>query len=584
MCGIAGLWGKWVSDNSSKALQLVKQMTATLAHRGPDGDGFVHHGGAVLGHRRLSIIDLEGGQQPLFNEQKTIAAVVNGEIYGYKEIQQELLQRGHQLRTKSDSEVLIHLWEERRERLCEQLNGEFAGALVSSTSLFLFRDWCGVKPLYYRILPTGCLAFCSELAPLKDLGPVELNAQELRRIFLHEPSADKTIFNGIFAVPPGTVLEISLLGKFTLHDYRARLLSSQPILPLKQAFSQAVKDRLVADVPVGVYLSGGLDSNTVLWEMIHQGVKPKAYSISFADAQFDERPVVEQVAKELGIDVAFMVCQDPQLDLIPYLKSVQTPAPYVHGIAKWQLSRFVRDDHTKVVLTGEGADELFCGYQSFVFLRFALFVKQHPRFRNIALKAFEKYLGRRPPQGDVHLNIPRWLEAGLLLPTADRDRQMSVDRLFQEKFLKTAEMQPPISVRRQLNSQDELDLWREFFIDHSLAAFVLVILGDRVEMAHSVEARTPFLDPRVLRSALAYSGRQCVIGTKVKNPIRQLPRAAALRDVEKRMFYSGLDPVLNAHRDQLRSIVDGKSLLFKELGSSPQDQMVQLQSEILVHL
>lgn len=575
MCGLAGMWGP------SADPRILKNMLESIAHRGPDGQQQVVYGQGCFGHARLSIIDLSGGTQPIWNEKHDHLITVNGEVYGYQEIQDQLVARGHSLATKSDSEVLLHLFEEKKERFLDRINGEFAGVISDGESIVLFRDWAGIKPLYYRFLADGTLAYASEIKALKTLGHAKVNIFELERVFAHAPSKDRTIYSGIFCVPPGTILHVSRHMKLTISSYRKELLDKREPIDLQSAFLSSVKERLIADVPVGIYLSGGMDSNAVAQAVMNCGYKPKAFSIRFSDRAVDESPLIDAAAREMGISLEYCSGDRLEDDLASYLKSVEMVSPYVHGVAKWRLSRLVRSNGYKVVLTGEGADELFGGYQSFVFLRFADFIRRKPKFRNLALKAFSDYQKGRAEQGDWHTQLGEFVDSSLSIPVADVKRLATIRSLFNPDLLKEFEVLPPVSDSTVISSKDPLDHWRWHFIEHSLPGFVLVFLGDRVEMANSIEARTPFLDPRVAAAAFQTPVRKCVIGTSVKVPTRKLPKPKAIQNIDKRMFFARQNPVLRYFESYLEDISNGKSQIFVQRGNSEADQMIQLQTEIL---
>ncbi|MGH9805558.1 MAG: asparagine synthase (glutamine-hydrolyzing) [Candidatus Acidiferrales bacterium] len=366
MCGICGLAG---FENRP----LLERMTAAIEHRGPDSSGFFASPEASLGFRRLSIIDLETGNQPIANEDGSVRVVLNGEIYNYRRLRQELEQRGHRFSTAGDAETVVHLYEEEGEALLARLQGMFAFALWDERRkrLLLARDRLGIKPLYYRH-DGRRLVFGSEAKVLL-LDPEfhrRLNRQAADRLlsYLYLPGAD-TLIEGVKRLPPGCWLrwedgrvEIGRYWEPRLQPTRGTS-ESEAVAEFRTRFRDAVESHLVSDVPVGALLSGGLDSAGVVAQMAELlDRKPKTFTVGFVGAE-DERPMARRLAERFGAEHHEFELDPSRFvgDLPRLLWHLEEPTP-ISFLPHFYLSEFARR-HVKVALIGEGADELFAGYR-----------------------------------------------------------------------------------------------------------------------------------------------------------------------------------------------------------------------------
>ena len=359
--------------------ELVARMCSALAHRGPDDEGSVHLDGVTLGIRRLSIIDLEGGHQPIHNEDSGIWVVQNGEIYNHLELRDELVAAGHIFATRCDTEVLVHGYEEWGEAMVERLNGMFAFALhdLRRGVLILARDRIGIKPLHYA-LDGSRLVFASELKALlcdptlrRGIDPGALD-QYLALEFVPSP---RSMVLGISKLPPAHTLTWTVAnGTLGLRRYWAPTLAEggdglgakgldEQCAELRAALRESVRKELISDVPLGVFLSGGIDSSAVAAMMSQLGSEVKSFSVGFADRSFDESGYARQVALHLGTDHHELVLEpDMLLGLIPKLPTLlDEPLGDASIIPTYLLSEFTRR-HVKVALGGDGGDELFAGY------------------------------------------------------------------------------------------------------------------------------------------------------------------------------------------------------------------------------
>src|SRR5438046_2307125 len=374
MCGICGVAG----GDPARGRELVDRMCASMAHRGPDDEGSLQVDGVTFGMRRLSIIDLAGGHQPMANEDSTVWVVQHGEIFNHLHLREQLSGSGHVFATQSDTEVLVHGWEQWGERMVERLNGQFAFAVLDRrrASMFLARDRVGIKPLHYAI-DGDRLLFASELKALlrdpelrRGVDPVALD-EYLAYEFVPSP---RSIVRGISKLRPGHTLSWSLAGHAArLRRYWAPQLNVDRGGPrrdldadcaeLRDVLRESVRRELISDVPLGVFLSGGIDSSAVAAMMAQLGGNVKSFSVGFGERSFDEAPHARQVAKHLGTEHHELTLEPSMLlGLIPRLPELlDEPLGDASIIPTYLLSTFTRQ-HVKVALGGDGGDELFAGY------------------------------------------------------------------------------------------------------------------------------------------------------------------------------------------------------------------------------
>jgi asparagine synthase (glutamine-hydrolysing) len=366
ICGIVEVEGRPVSEAALSA------MTRALAHRGPDGEATYVAGHVGFGHRRLSIIDLPGGAQPIANEDGSVVVIFNGEVFNYRELTEGLTSRGHVFRTRSDTETIVHLYEELGIELVHKLRGMFAFALLDRRrgEVYLVRDRFGIKPLYYH-QRQGVLYFASEIAPLMRAGySVEVNRPAIHHYLQTRfPYDDETLFKGVHRVREGAFLKWSN-GGGAAHTYYP----NPTIAPrddrrdfegeFDAAFADAVKAWMVADVPVGAYLSGGVDSSVLVSEMAAISAHPvRTFSVHFSEGH-SEAAVAERTAKALGCDHQTVVCGiDELLELPSIVRVIEEPVGDAIFVAQYALARAAARSGLKTVVTGDGADESLGGYQ-----------------------------------------------------------------------------------------------------------------------------------------------------------------------------------------------------------------------------
>ena len=532
MCGIAGFTGP--ADAPEAALATLEQMIRTLHHRGPDGYGFHVAPGVGLAHARLSIIDLATGEQPIHNEQRTVWTVLNGEIFNYIELRTALERLGHRFYTRSDTEVIVHLYEQYGEGFVSHLNGQFALALWDDARrrLLLARDRAGIRPLFHS-RAGGRFWFGSEIKALLAVlpGRATLDPLGLVQALNYWGAVDPgTVFEGIHSLPPGHVLTVAADGTQNLTRYwdwdfpaapdrggptRRDTFGSQEeaTAELRALLIDAVRLQLRADVPVGAYLSGGLDSSGIVALIRSFTDTPvRTFSVAFADAEFDESAQQAAMVRHLGTEHSTVHCSRRDIgEAFPQLiRHAETPILRTAAAPLMLLSRRVRAEGFKVVLTGEGADEVFGGYDIFKEAKIRRFWARQPdsRFRPLLLGRLYGYLENSPVgnaalaqsffgKGLQHIerpifaHAPRWATSQRALAFLSPELRASVGA-----------WDPLDWYERQLPPQ--IMAWsplaRDQYVEAKslLAAYLLPVQGDRAAMAHSVEGRFPYLDHRVI--------------------------------------------------------------------------------------
>jgi len=376
MCGVAGIL-RWDGLPPQKAE--IEKMTQALSHRGPDGEGFLVRDGVALGHRRLAIIDLETGQQPMGNEDDTVLITYNGELYNFRELRNDLRQRGHHFRTRSDTEVIIHAYEEWGQACVERFRGMFAFGIADfrNRRLFLARDHFGIKPLYYR-LGRDYLAFSSELSALRHVRDEtpdgSLQAVDFYLRFAYIP-APHTIYGDVFKLPPASYLTVDFDGGMSGPTEYWHL-CFDPVTDgrtdndwkedVRETLHESVGAHLVSDVPFGVFLSGGVDSTLVALHMSRILDRPvTAFAIGFDEEEFSELRYAEQAAQRCGVELHTEVVKADSLEMLPDLVAhYGEPFGDSSMIPTWHVARLARR-HVPMVLSGDGGDETFGGYNTY---------------------------------------------------------------------------------------------------------------------------------------------------------------------------------------------------------------------------
>ena len=516
MCGIAGIV-RW--DRRPVLEHEIAAMCDLMVHRGPDDHGIYADDGVGLGMRRLSIIGLESGKQPICNEDRTVWVVFNGEIYNYVSLRHELVQHGHVFRTTTDTECLVHLYEEYGARLVDRLRGMFAFAIWDTTTrqLLLGRDRLGIKPLYYASSEDGVI-FASEIKPILHAGAVEaaLDWQAVGHLFtfLTTPS-DTSIVAGIRKLEPAHFAVASATQPLRVQRYwdvrfepDHNSSESQLLERLRGLLDEAVELHRVSDVPVGAFLSGGIDSSSVVALSARQESTPiKTFSIGFDEAGFDELAYAREVADHIGTDHHDLVLRPDVIRIVEDLTwYLDEPFGDTSAIPTYMVSQLARQ-HVKVVLTGDGGDEVFAGYDRYVVEDRERSYEGIPRAIRRAAAAVGHILpdGARGKRFLQHIGLDgsrRYLDSVAFL------RRDDLRRLFRaDAFDHLAGHDPIGAAEASLRSgADWLDAIQHFDLTNYLPQDVLTKV-DRMTMAHSVEARPPLLDHKLIEFAATIPAR-----------------------------------------------------------------------------
>jgi asparagine synthase (glutamine-hydrolysing) len=568
MCGIAAIF----SRHAPIAPATIERATRSLYHRGPDGQRhwISADGRVALGHARLSIIDLSTGDQPIASEDEQTRIIVNGEFYDFEAIQKELERGGHRLRTRSDSEIALHLYEDLGTHCVHRLRGEFAMVLWDerNRTLVAVRDRFGIKPLFYA-WHDGALYLASEVKALFAAGvPARWDAQSLSHSVEYGGHQARTLYDGVSQVPPGHFL-IATDRHVQLHQYwdfnyagaadvRPRP-AEEYAAEFRHELEEAVRLRLRADVPVGCYLSGGLDSCAVIGLAARHHPDPiRAFTLTFDRPDYDEEKEAREMATRVGAE--FHPIPIGQDDLADHLGDAVHQAEAfcvnAHGVAKYLLSRAVREAGYKVVITGEGSDEILGGYAHF---RRDMLMYNREGQDPAAVAAMLRQLealnpvsrglllphGASKPLEHVKRRlgfIPSWIETFSA-------RAVKMEALFSADFMQRfgsrdsyGPLLNELDVRGQLSGRDpvhqSLYLWSKTL----LPSYILTTLGDRMEMGHSVEGRVPFLDHHVVEVVRSQPVTQKINGMTEKYVLREAVRDVVTDTVYRRQKHPFLSP------------------------------------------
>jgi asparagine synthase (glutamine-hydrolysing) len=596
MCGIVAFFSH--RDPISSAT--LQRATHSLRHRGPDGQRYwiSQDSRIALGHARLSIIDLTTGDQPISSEDERTHIVVNGEFYGYESIQRELEASGHRLRTRSDSEIALHLYEDLGPQCLHRLRGEFAFVLWDETNrtLFAARDRFGIKPLFYAF-HGETLYFASEVKALFAAGvPARWDAESVYHSAELGGHQARTLFDGVLQVPPGHYL-LATDKHFQLNQYwdfdypradhgRATRSDADYAAEFRHVLEEAVRIRLRADVPVGCYLSGGLDSCSVLGLAARHHPDPiRAFTLTFDHADYDEEKEAREMATRVGADFyPIPIRQDDLADhFADAILQSETLCFNAHGVAKYLLSRAVRDAGYKVVITGEGSDEILGGYAHF--RRDTLLYSkegQDPQLVAALLQDLERLnpvsRGLLLPHGAAgSLDtvkqllgfVPSWMETFSARSTKIR---ALLSESFLDKFGQREGFRPflsDIDVRGQLAGRDPLHQSLYLWAKTGLPFYVLTMLGDRMEMAHSIEGRVPFLDHHVVEVICSQPTTQKIRGMTEKYVLREATRDIITDTVYRRQKHPFLSPPATLNPQERLSTFAQDTLRGPVLASIP---------------
>jgi len=577
MCGIAGFVGgsDTAADGGDRA-RLLKGMCDVIRHRGPDDEGFFLRPGVALGMRRLSIIDLAGGHQPISGEDGTVSIVFNGEIYNFHELRSELEKRGHNFKTNSDTEAIVHAYEEYGTDCANHLRGMFAFAIwdEKTRGLYIARDRVGKKPLYYTLARGTTLVFGSEIKSILEHPDVtrEISLEALDAYFTLGYVPDPlTIFRGIYKLPPGHYLTLANGDLHTREYWDFNFEPGESRKPedymdeLRALLDESVRLRLISDVPLGAFLSGGIDSSTVVALMAqHMNQPVKTFSIGFHEDSYNELKYARLTAKKLGTDhheffVTPQIC-DVINDLVWHFDE---PFADPSAIPTYMVSKLARD-HVTVALSGDGGDELFAGYTHYV-------VQENRRAFSALPKALRagvmRPLSYRLPYGawgrnylhNISLDpIDRYLDSlsyftqltKRSLYTSDFQRSLGATDYVTRSFREYAS---------RVKTNEPLD--QLLYIDGKtyLPGDILTKV-DRVSMATSLEVRVPLLDHKLIEFVTKVPASLKLAGTETKQLLKRVARElipSEILDRPKQGFGIPLEEWINRQlRDQIREILN----------------------------
>jgi len=562
MCGICGI----VKAENGEPIpsSLLSSMSQTIIHRGPDDEGILVEKNVALGTRRLGIIDLEGGHQPLPNEDGSIWVAHNGEVYNFPELREGLKSSGHSFKTQTDTETLVHSYEEWGEDFIHKLRGMFAFALWDGRQekLLLVRDRIGIKPLYYTLLEDKTLVFGSELkAILAHPGvnrALEPKALDLFLTLEYVP-APFSIFKNIYKLPAGCFL-IYKRGEIKMKKYwdiepredEVQEISSQTLAAsmdrLYSLLKESIKLRLISDVPLGAFLSGGIDSSTIVGLMRELGTTPlKTFSIGFEDTSYNELNYARHVAQKFNTEHKEHLLQPQALELTEKLiRHLDEPFGDFSIFPTYLVSKVARSE-VKVILSGDGGDELFGGYEHYQAQKVTQFFPSSHLLRrlNSLLKKFppsSKKKGywnklRRYTQGFEHNPALRHLRWMMFL-SREGKKDLYSETLVQELegIQEISESEPFGEIFEALKRFDSMN--GELYLD--LKTYLpddILVKVDRMSMAASLETRVPLLDHKIVEFAFQLPGKQKLLGLRTKRIFKKtmerlLPRKNIYRSKE----------------------------------------------------
>ena len=573
MCGIAGMFGPEGSMNPEQRRGVINQMCRVIEHRGPDDDGFFVEGGLAIGMRRLSIIDLFTGRQPISNEDGSIWIVFNGEIYNFKELRDDLIRRGHSFQTGTDTEVIVHLYEDEGERCVERLRGMFAFAIWDKREqkLFIARDRVGVKPLHYCVAGET-LVFASEIKSILQHPAVnrEVNMEAISDFltfgYVPDPAS---AFRGIFKLMPGHTLTFKG-GRLNTRKYwdfqYDQNGASGPVREesyyterIRELIAESVKLRLVSDVPLGAFLSGGIDSSTVVAMMAREMDRPvKTFSIGFTESSFDELHYARITARHFNTEHhEFIVTPDVCKIVEEIIWHHDEPFADVSSIPTYIVSKMARE-HVTVVLSGDGGDELFGGYDRYLVDHKRAPFERIPRFlrRHLMLRA-----SRALPRATYGKNFLRNI-------AFDPDERYADSISCFDEDAKRNLLSPEVA--RWLEGRDSSDAFRKLLavphsserLDHLLYLDSKTYLPgdiltkvDRMSMAHSIEAREPLLDHKLIEFVQTIPASLKLRGSVGKHILKSAVRGLIPDEIINRQKQGFGVPIRRWFNDELRELL-----------------------------
>ena len=584
MCGITGFIN---ANGSAVDRSILERMNHAIIHRGPDEDGFYLDQNAGLAMRRLAIIDLASGQQPIYNADKTKAIVFNGEIYNYQTLRDDLEKLGHQFYTRSDTEVVIHLYDEYGEDCLSHLRGMFAIAIwdTREKTLFLARDRVGKKPILYSHQPNGDLIFGSEFSAVLQhpavSREVDLEAIDSYMSFLCVP-APQTAFKQIRKLEPGHWLEWKAgaieTKRYWQPDFskKIKITEDEAIEETTRILRESTKLRLISEVPLGAFLSGGVDSSIVVALMAQESSTPvKTFSIGFDEEDFSELKYAKRVAEHVGAEYSEFIVRPNALDVLPTLvEHYGEPYADSSAIPTYYVAKETRK-HVTVALNGDGGDESFAGYERYAAMRLA---EAYHRIPKALRKVFVEAPASLLPNSELKKN--RLRDAKRFLQAADLTRNeryfhwVSTFRREAKQKAYTAEFASAVAGQ---NASHFLDDW--FAKANGTGTLDATLLTDQMTylpndllvkvdiatMANSLEARSPFLDHNVIEFAATLPESMKMGNFQTKSLLKKVAARLVPKEVVYRKKMGFGVPVGKWFRHEMKDFVRGVLLSEKSL-------------------
>jgi len=537
MCGIAGIFNKrgLLTDRD-----VVRKMSRAIIHRGPDEEGYHFDTHVHLASRRLSVIDLKSGAQPIYNEDKTLAIIYNGEVYNFREIKEALMKKGHSFFSATDTEVILHAYMEWGEESLTRFRGMFAFCIwdLRKKELFLARDRMGIKPLYYSALADGTFLFASEIKALMQYPGIEkgMYLKAIDNLLTYGFNvAPHTFFEGIKQVLPGHYMKVSNNGSVEKEYWDIDL--DAPLLTddgreiagrLQYELEKSVRSRLIADVPVAAYLSGGIDSSSIVGIYSRLSSQPvKTVSITFDQADYQEAEYSKEVSRFFGTENMEFTCrihQEGIADLIYYLED---PMVTLLNLPLFLLSRKVKEMGFKVVLSGDGADEIFGGYDYFKMLKAMQFIgRQETAFRKNILRRIFPHMENSGRAEFQYMFLKDYPIRHPALPYRFQEFPYK-EQLYSEEYKSAlsnlSEDSPFFFDPDKIAHRSLID--QALYIETKMRLLNLTLpLADKMSMANSVELRTPFLDHDLVNFVFRIPDKYKIKALKEKQVLKESMR------------------------------------------------------------
>jgi asparagine synthase (glutamine-hydrolysing) len=573
MCGICGK--VYFDQTHPVSQQALRQMSDTLSHRGPDGEGFWVDGNVGLAHRRLAIIDLRSvADQPMSNEDGSIWITFNGEIYNFQELRTDLESHGHIFRTNSDTEVIIHAYEEYGRACLDRLRGMFAFAIwdARTRTLFLARDRVGKKPLFYFV-GRDRFIFSSEIKAIlaNPSVPIEPNPVALDQFLaLGYIPSPLTAFRGVRKLPAAHWLEVRdghlEVGRYWKLRYtpKRHITMQDAVAELRWRITDAVRLRLVSDVPLGAFLSGGIDSSAVVAYMAQEMDRPvRTFSVGFEEAAFDERPFARLVAQRYATDHTELVVKAPVRDILPRLVwHYDEPFGDPSAVPSYAIAELTRQQIT-VVLNGDGGDENFAGYDRYIADRRARRWDVVPRAWHRQLEAMIRCLPAPWLRRQPFRKLANVAEAMALSPERRYVRWFGHfmpherQRLYTNAFNSAVIGSDPEALFAEAFGQSDAEDWTDAALDVDVNLYLaddLLVKMDRATMAHSLEARSPFLDHVLMEFVAELPPTMKLAGTRGKRALKAALRGLLPDNILDRPKMGFSAPISNWFREDLREM------------------------------